>query len=85
LKYVSGPAEFIDDETIHIKIVFMLYNEGPGIANNLFMNAKVFSIPGDNCDLMFIYLNQAIWDSQITFKMHFSAITRRDVLLPPEA
>jgi len=84
VNFASGSADFSDEETILVNIALLIYNEGPGIASNLFMNAKVISRPGINCEISFSPPDIRIWDSQFMFGMNISAITRSEVLLPPE-
>jgi len=78
------PAEVVN-EKIEIKLNFLIKNEGPGIATDLFINALVISTPGANCRLVFEPPHQSYWVSQFSFGRHISAISRFEHRVPPES
>lgn len=78
------PAEFISGK-IKMRIGFMIRNDGPGIATDLFMNASTFSIPGDNCGARCVPVDLGNWTGQFTFGRFFSMISKPEFRLPPES
>ncbi|MCJ7497085.1 MAG: hypothetical protein MUO78_02975, partial [candidate division Zixibacteria bacterium] len=56
----SYPPKVINKK-IEIQINFMIKNEGPVIASDLFMNAIVGSIPGRNCKFKFEPPDSSYW------------------------
>jgi hypothetical protein len=83
-KFVIGTAETID-EKIKIQVDFVIHNQGPGIASDLFINAMVISIPGDNCKLWFEIVDQNNWMGQFAFGRQISVISKLDIRLAPES
>jgi len=73
------------NEKIEVQIGFLIKNIGPGIASDLFMNAMVISIPGDNCKLAFKPSDPNNWTGYFSFGRHVSMISKTHVRLPPEA
>ncbi len=83
------PAEIIG-EKIRLRINFMIRNNGPGVASDLFMNVMVESVPGSNCDCNFYEVNDSYWFSQITKGINrgqiiVNVISREGIRLAPEA
>lgn len=62
--YFINPAEIIG-EKIRLRIYFVIHNNGPGVASDLFMNVMVKSVPGINCDCSH-EPRESHWFSQIT-------------------
>ncbi|MDP3297813.1 MAG: ATP-binding protein [Thermodesulfovibrionia bacterium] len=82
--FVIGPADLLD-EKVKIQVGFMIRNQGPGIASDLFINALVISIPGDNCKVWFEIVDQNNWMGQFAFERQISVISKLDVRLAPES
>jgi hypothetical protein len=82
--FSSPPAKIIN-EKIEITLGFLIRNEGPGIASDLFMNAMVISTPGENCTLAFKQPDPSYWVAHFSFWRHISAITRFEYRVPPES
>jgi len=82
------PAEIIEDK-IRLRINFMIRNNGPGVASDLFMNVMVKSIPGSNCDCS-REVRESHWISQITKGINrgqiiVNVISASTLRLAPEA
>lgn len=82
--FLYSPAELID-ENIKMQVGFLIRNQGPGIASDLFMNSLVISIPGDNCDLYFEASDQKNWMGQFSFGRQMTMISKTNVRLAPES
>lgn len=65
--------EIIEDK-IRLRIHFMICNNGPGVASDLFMNVMVKSVPGINCDCSH-EVSGSHWISQITKGINRGQIT----------
>jgi hypothetical protein len=72
-------------EKIEMQVGFLLRNQGPGIATDLFINVMVISNPGDNTDISFNPPDLNNWKGQFSFGRHVSMISKTDFRLPPEA
>lgn len=82
-EFTIFPAELINGK-IKIQVGFMIRNQGPGIASDLFMNALVISVPGDNCEFSYEpELNN--WIGQFSFGRHLSMISKPEMRVPPES
>ena len=82
------PAEIIG-EKIRLRINFMICNNGPGVASDLFMNVMVKSVPGSNCDCSH-EVRESHWISQITKGINkgqiiVNVISASTLRLAPEA
>lgn len=84
-KFIIGPAELINEKEIKIQVGFMIHNQGPGIASDLFMNVMVISTPSDNCKLLFAPTDPNNWMGQFAFARQMSVISKPDVRLAPES
>jgi hypothetical protein len=81
--YVTSPAD-IDEEGININFGIQIYNEGPGIARDLFINIIVISVPGENSKLWFEPAKE-YWDGNFLFGRKLNLISKPDIRLAPEA
>lgn len=81
--FTVGPAE-LNNERVIVKVGFMIGNQGPGIASDLFMNATMTSIPGDNCELWFDP-DQNNWMGRFAFDRILNLISKPDIRLAPES
>lgn len=82
--FLTGPAKVIGNN-IQFEIGFLIRNQGPGIARDLFINLWVFSVPGDNCTLNFQRPDATNWMGQWSFGRHISTISTPNFCLAPEA
>jgi Putative DNA-binding domain len=78
LSTASGTTE------ICVGITINLYNDGPGIAENVFINVKAASLPGRNCGLDFSNLNTGVWFGN-NMPHELSVILKNGFRVPPEA
>jgi len=84
--FTSQPYEFIQS-TSHLKSVMgiQIANGGLGIASDLFMSFKFISIPGKNCRLSVQPLDLTNWLVWSFLDIRFTAISKMDIRLPPDA
>ena len=84
--FVLGFPEITRSEPFSIKLELGLQvaNSGPGIASDLFMTIKIFSKPGENCQLAISPQDPNNWNHWSTFGMQFSAISKYETRLPPD-
>jgi hypothetical protein len=68
-----------------IEVAFLIRNDGPGIAENLFINAMALSLPGNNCKMKMTLKDADNWISWQEVGRHFSLISKPHLRLPPEA
>lgn len=68
---------------MNLKIGFMIHNEGPGVAEDVFANIQVNRLYGDNCTVKFEGPDPADWRASWSFGRHLSLISRGDLKLPP--
>lgn len=82
--FTIGPAKIVDKE-ITMQMGILITNEGPGIASDLFINATIFSHPGDNCELSFDPSQSQNWEAEIAFGRILHMISKPGVRLAPGA
>lgn len=82
--FLLGPPSFVQEAKLKLSTSFLIFNQGPGIANDLFMNAWIQK-PGANCELFVSQPNPDYWMGQFSFSSHMSVISRNEVRLPPES
>jgi hypothetical protein len=71
---------------IRTQIAVMLRNFGRGIAEDIFLNLSITSLPGPQCQLEFQPSEETeIWRGSILLKQHVQLMTRPNFRLPPEA
>ncbi|MDR3586054.1 MAG: ATP-binding protein [Desulfosporosinus sp.] len=79
----SEPYCEIYEFQIKVEVTISLRNLGPGIARDLFFNANVYSNMGSKTLVSFE--PDASWISQQMFGIHFNAISKSEVRVPPES
>jgi hypothetical protein len=72
-------------DSIHADLGLLLFNNGPGIAENLFANVLIESLPGDNCSAGFRNPDANAWFGNFSFGRQLSLILRDGLRLPPQA
>lgn len=82
--FTMSPAKVVG-ANIQFQVGFLIRNQGPGIAKDLFINAMVISMPGDNCELEFQSSDPNNWIGQWSFGRHISMISKPDIRLAPES
>lgn len=83
--FTVGPPVIHQGNKLKISIGFMVRNQGPVIASDLFLNTWN-DTPGPNCDLGFRPpVQNEQWTAYMTFGRHMTTITRNEVRLPPES
>ena len=71
-----------DPPGIHLENGIQIYNDGPGIAYDLFMEIKVESLPGDNCKGKVELADLKNWNAWQLLGYKYYAIGKRDHKLP---
>lgn len=84
-QYVSAPPTLGPDREIQLQIGFLLTNIGLGIATDIFMNLAIIENGGDANKINFSPPDPTIWTGQFSFGQIFSAISRPEIRLQPEA
>lgn len=72
-------------DKVRVQVGFVLRNQGPGIASDLFMNAMTHSKPGPNTDILIDRPDTSNWQGYFSWGMHTSCISKPGIRLPPEA
>jgi hypothetical protein len=82
--FTISPIE-IHDKEIELKVGFMLRNQGPGIASDLFFNVTILKEAGKNCRVSYELPAQNGWSYFSVFGIKLNAISKNDTRLAPEA
>jgi len=72
-----------DPPGIQMENGIQIYNDGPGIAYDLFMEIKVESVPGQNCECKVQLSDPINWNNWQVLGYKFYAIGKNDHKLPP--
>src|SRR3989338_1575900 len=83
VNYTISPAT-ITRGALYLQAGFMIHNRGPGIAEDLFLNATIKSSPGDKCILAFATPDSKNWTGGFTFGCIMSLLSIRDFRIPPK-
>ena len=70
---------------LRCQVGIVLRNNGPGVAEDLFLTAMMHSLPGNNCTCAFHPPDLQQWDVTTSWARHISVISKRDIRLPPDA
>jgi len=81
----NGGNATVEGNIVSCSIGILIRNEGPGIANDLFVNLIIISRPGECCEISFERTDQTNWGGALSFGCHMSLISKPDFRLPPEA
>ena len=84
VNYIFGPAKVVGKE-IHFQVGFLVHNQGPGIARDIFLNAAVKSSPGTGSKLAFEPTDLKNWGGGWSFGRIMSLICSPDIRLAPES
>lgn len=84
LTYTIGPAVAQDGGYL-CQIGLTMYNGGLGIARDLFLNAEILELPGDQCTARFIPKEANNWDGSIAFNYKLGLICKSHFRLAPKA
>jgi len=82
--FLTEPAE-LKDNKIKCSMNFLITNQGPGIATDLFINVIASSVPSNNCDLTFESLDPNNWNYIFFMKQKMDVICKKELRLAPEA
>lgn len=82
--YTFGPAKS-DGNIIYVQVGFLIHNEGPGIARDIFLSAKVMSSPGPNCEIYFETPDLSSWTGGFSFGRFLHIISKQDIKIAPDA
>lgn len=74
-----------ESKAIKSELGFVIRNDGPGLATNLFLNVMVASHPGDNTTIALQPLDLTRWSAVRSFGCHVSLLSNTEIKLPPEA
>lgn len=79
------PYPEIIQNKIKITVSIILHNAGYGIAEDLFVNLTIDSIPGENCDIYFEGVGKDNWIGNVFLGRKINLISKKDVRLAPGA
>ena len=82
--FTTSPSQ-IDGIRIRIKVGFLIRNQGPGIASNVFITILVYEFPGEDGSISFQPQDSQNWSGSWSFGRHLSLIAKDGVKLPPNA
>jgi hypothetical protein len=82
-EFTAHPPEIVGTKIIN-PLSFIIHNDGPGIASDLFLSLTVVSIPGENCLLRFEDFNPNNWTGSIFLKSKIGLISKREVRIGPD-
>lgn len=83
---LSPPQVNPDQEGgVIIEVGLVLYNEGPGIAENIFLNVLHQYLPGPNCGATYSNPDANMWIGQFMWGRKMHVISRDGIRLPPDA
>jgi hypothetical protein len=82
--FTSWPAK-IDQHNIELTLGFEVFNAGPGIADDLFLNVTVLSVPGDQCKARLEAKDSTNWGGYFAYGIQVNLISNVGVRLAPEA
>lgn len=72
-------------DTLNIEILFMVHNEGQGIAQDIFINCSIWELPGTNCEAKFDNPKSKDWTGFFEFGRIINLISPPNYRLPPGA
>lgn len=84
INYLSGPASLSGDQ-VRASLGFMLANDGPGVASDLFLSLTIVSVPGPNCKVSFELPDQQNWTGNFSFGVKLALVSKSDYRLAPDA
>jgi len=82
--FTIPPAE-IQGGRVKIKVGFLIRNQGPGIASNIFITLLLFKFPGPDGSIGFQPSDTQNWSGSWSFGRHLSLIAKDGLRLPPTA
>ena len=82
--FTTGPA-IIDGTAIKIQVGFLIRNQGPGIASNIFITLLLYDFPGEDGSISFQPHDPQNWSGTFSFGRHLSLVSKDGVKLPPNA
>ncbi len=84
-QFPSEPVE-IQGKRVKIKVGFLIRNEGPGIASNVFITLMLHKCPGPDGSISFQTSEDTQnWSGSWSFGRHLSLIAKDGLRLPPTA
>jgi len=82
--FTTGPA-IMDGNKIKINVGFLIRNQGPGIASNVFITLMLHKFHRQDGNIKFIPSDPKNWSGYWSFGRHLSLIAKDDLKLPPTA
>ena len=77
--------ERLGKDRVKLSAGIVIHNDGPGIAELMFLNVMLEEFIGPNCQLGFSNPDTQDWSGQFSYSRHLSVIARDGVRLPPKA
>jgi len=82
--FTFAPAH-IEGQRVKIQVGFLIRNQGPGIASNVFITLFLYEWPGDDASCGFQPSDPQNWSGTWSFGRHLSLIAKDSLKLPPNA
>jgi hypothetical protein len=75
----------LEKDYLKISLGIQVYNEGPGIATDTFINCLMHDLPGSNCHMHFETPDEKNWSGNFAFGRKISIISNQGLRIPPTA
>ncbi len=75
--------ESLKNDKAEVAVKFMLYNDGMGIASDLFLNIFLASCGGSNCVTSYSFPKDDLWITTFSMGKQITVISKPDLRLPP--
>jgi len=82
--FTTAPAT-IENSKVKISVGFLIRNQGPGIASNVFITLMLVRVPGSDESIGFQQSDPQNWSGSWSFGRHLSLIAKDGIKLPPTA
>lgn len=82
--FTTAPAN-IENNKVKVNVGFIIRNQGPGIASNVFITLMLYRVPGPDGSIGFQPSDPQNWSGSWSFGRHLSLIAKDGIRLPPTA
>jgi hypothetical protein len=82
--WIISPPRILNEKAVHVSIGFVMCNQGPGIARELYVNARVFQ-PKGGTEAKYELTDKQNWEGQVVFGHMLNLISNDSYRLAPNA
>lgn len=82
--YILAVPTITDDEAIHVGFGIAIVNDGPGVAENLYVTTTISSLPGEQTEASFDPPDTKNWSGGVAFGVRYSLTSNPGYRLGPE-